>query len=62
MARAITWDWIRSVRFAAPPLIIMDDIRVWNMLAIWRRIDRPKLDLTSFGHWTGTGLVDWTQT
>jgi hypothetical protein len=29
------------------------------MLAIWRRIRRPKLDFTSFGHFTGTGLVLW---
>lgn len=38
---------------------LFDDIRVWNMLAIWRGIRRPKLDLTSFGHWSGTGLVDY---
>jgi predicted O-methyltransferase YrrM len=44
-----------------PPnvLVVFDDIRLWNMLKIWREIKRPKLDLTSFGHWTGTGLVDW---
>jgi predicted O-methyltransferase YrrM len=48
-----------TVRFAAPPLFIFDDIRVWNMLQVWREIDRPKLDLTSFGHWSGTGLVEW---
>jgi predicted O-methyltransferase YrrM len=44
------------------PLIVFDDIRLWNMLRIWRGISRPKLDLTSFGHWSGTGLVDWTRT
>jgi predicted O-methyltransferase YrrM len=42
------------------PLLVFDDIRVWNMLAIWRAIALPKLDVTSFGHWSGTGLVDWT--
>ena len=42
------------------PLIIFDDIRLWNMLEIWRNIKKPKLDLTSFGHWSGTGLVHWT--
>ena len=41
------------------PLLVLDDIRLWNMLATWRDIRRPKLDLTSFGHWSGTGLVDW---
>jgi len=43
------------------PILVFDDIRVWNMLAIWREIRMPKLDLTSFGHWSGTGLVDWTE-
>ncbi|MGH7312141.1 MAG: hypothetical protein ACREJV_03130 [Candidatus Rokuibacteriota bacterium] len=33
----------------------------WNMLAIWREIRMPKLDVTSFGHWSGTGLVEWTE-
>jgi hypothetical protein len=28
------------------------------MVNLWRRIDSPKIDLTSFGHWSGTGLVD----
>jgi predicted O-methyltransferase YrrM len=42
------------------PIVAFDDIRVWNMLATWRTIGRPKLDVTSFGHWSGTGLVDWT--
>jgi predicted O-methyltransferase YrrM len=41
------------------PLVMLDDIRVWNMLATWREIGLPKLDLTSFGHWSGTGLIDW---
>jgi hypothetical protein len=25
---------------------------------LWRRLPVPKLDITSFGHWTGTGLLD----
>jgi len=40
-------------------LVVLDDIRFWNMLDIWRRISRPKLDFTGFGHWSGTGIVDW---
>jgi predicted O-methyltransferase YrrM len=40
-------------------LVIFDDIRYWTMLAFWREIERPKLDLTSFGHFAGTGLVLW---
>jgi len=39
--------------------VIFDDIRDLNMLQFWRDIAPPKLDLSSFGHWTGTGLVRW---
>ena len=49
----------RSVPFTRNPLLVFDDIRVWNMLKIWRDLPMPKLDLTSFGHWSGTGLVQW---
>jgi predicted O-methyltransferase YrrM len=50
---------LETVDFHKPLLLVMDDIRFWNMLATWQDIARPKLDLTSFGHWSGTGLVDW---
>ena len=53
-------DHFALADFAQPPLIVFDDIRLWNMLAIWRGITKPKLDLTSFGHWSGTGLVQWS--
>jgi predicted O-methyltransferase YrrM len=50
---------LATVRFAKPPLIMFDDIRLWNMVRIWKDVTRPKLELTSFGHWSGTGLIDW---
>jgi len=50
---------LETVEFRKPLLLVFDDIRFWNMLAVWHEIRRPKLDLTSFGHWSGTGLVDW---
>lgn len=40
-------------------MLVFDDIRLWNMLQVWREIRHPKLDFTSFGHFCGTGLVDW---
>ncbi|WP_164546837.1 MULTISPECIES: hypothetical protein [unclassified Variovorax] len=40
-------------------MIVFDDIRVMHMVDTWRRIARPKMDLSSFGHWSGTGLIDW---
>lgn len=52
-------DLLRTVPYRAAPLVVFDDIRLWPMLRVWRGIAHPKLDLTSFGHWTGTGLVEW---
>jgi predicted O-methyltransferase YrrM len=51
---------VAHLNFSTKPLFVLDDIRLWNMLRIWRNIKRPKLDLTSFGHWSGTGLIDWS--
>ena len=51
---------LRDIPFKKAPLLVFDDIRDWNMRAPWRNITKPKLDITSFGHWTGTGFVDWT--
>ena len=42
-------------------LLILDDIRFINMIDLWIDIESPKLDVTSFGHWSGTGLVDVSQ-
>ncbi len=48
-----------KLQFKKKCLFIFDDIRLWNMLDIWYNLDKPKLDMTSFGHWSGTGLVEW---
>lgn len=52
-------DNLSNIKFKSPPLVVFDDIRLMNMVHIWRIIPYPKLDITSFGHWSGTGLVDW---
>jgi predicted O-methyltransferase YrrM len=39
-------------------ILIFDDIRFLNTIDMWNRIKSPKLDVTSFGHFTGTGIVD----
>lgn len=39
-------------------ILILDDIRFVNMIDLWTSITSPKLDITSFGHWSGTGIVD----
>jgi predicted O-methyltransferase YrrM len=46
-----------KIPFETNPYVILDDIRVWGMLKAWRDIKKPKMDLTSFGHWSGTGLL-----
>lgn len=51
------------LRLAAPlwkgseRLLIFDDIRLMPMVQLWRDLPFPKLDLTSFGHWSGTGFA-----
>ncbi len=48
----------QSLSYESKPIIVFDDIRLWNMLAVWRELPWPKLDLTSFGHWCGTGICE----
>ena len=50
---------LAGLTFTNDPIVMFDDIRLLNMIEQWRALPRPKLDLTSFGHWSGTGLVDW---
>ncbi|MCI5120948.1 MAG: hypothetical protein D3908_07145 [Candidatus Electrothrix sp. AUS4] len=39
-------------------ILIIDDIKFVNMLDLWHNIASPKIDVSSFGHWSGTGIVD----
>ena len=39
-------------------ILIIDDILFVNMIDFWRKIKSPKVDASSFGHWSGTGIVD----
>lgn len=54
-------DKLRRLSPRPDRLLILDDIRFVNMVELWRGIRSPKLDVTSFGHWSGTGLVDLSQ-
>ena len=51
---------ISGCDFKKPTYLFMDDIRFENQLANWRRIQSPKIDLTSFGHFSGSGFVNIT--
>ena len=50
---------LKKIPFRNKVFVLLDDIRVWTMLKTWREISLPKVDLTSFGHWSGTGLVEF---
>jgi predicted O-methyltransferase YrrM len=41
----------------AGQVLVLDDIRKLQMLQTWRDLPLPKLDVTSLGHWSGTGLA-----
>jgi predicted O-methyltransferase YrrM len=41
-------------------LVVWDDTRVMAMVDFWRWLPVPKLDATSFGHWSGTGLSQFS--
>lgn len=42
-------------------LVIMDDIHEFpEMKKIWDNISIKKIDLTQYGHWSGTGLLDFS--
>lgn len=51
---------LATVKFATPPILLFDDTRLQAMVKYWRDLSYPKLDLTSFAHWSGTGLVELT--
>ena len=38
-------------------IVGFDDIRMLQMVGLWRALPYPKLDATSLGHWSGTGLI-----
>lgn len=54
-------DLLTTIKFESKCLLVLDDIRFLNMISLWWSIESPKLDLTSFGHWSGTGLVDMSE-
>lgn len=38
-------------------LLVLDDIKLPRMTGVWRWLPLPKLDATSLGHFTGTGVA-----
>ena len=50
---------LENAKFKKTPILFFDDIRIWHMLKLWQDISYPKIDLVSFGHWSGSGIVEW---
>jgi hypothetical protein len=51
-------EQLAGVPFKKPPIVMLNDTRRWEMLRFCRDISYPKVDMTSFGRWTGTLLVE----
>ena len=49
----------RKLKFRNRPVALFDDTRLWPMLKFWRTLAYPKLDVTSFASWSGSGLVEF---
>lgn len=50
---------LSALKASRRPLVILDDVRFLNMIELWQQLKKPRIDLTTFGHWTGTGVVQW---
>jgi predicted O-methyltransferase YrrM len=48
------------LKFRTPPVLMFDDTKLMSMLRFWDELKHPKLDVTSFAHWSGSGLVEWS--
>lgn len=54
-----TVDFLKDIEYNG--LVLFDDIKVNNeMKKFWNSIDLPKHELTHIGHWSGTGIVDFS--
>ena len=51
-------QFLKKLKKKKNKLLIIDDIKFYNMLNLWDGIESPKIDLTSLSHWSGTGIVD----
>jgi hypothetical protein len=52
-------EQFKLLNFKKNPILLFDDTRLTSMLPFWHKLPYPKLDISSFGHWSGTGLVEW---
>ena len=50
---------LKKIGIKDKTILMFDDIKQWNMLKIWSDIKMPKIDITAFGHFTGSGLIEY---
>ena len=39
-------------------IVVFDDIRLLPMVELWRTLPFSRVDATSLGHWSGTGILE----
>ena len=55
------YNHLKQNRFKG--LLVLDDIHLNHQMEdFWQQIDLPKEDVTDLGHWSGTGVVDFSHT
>ena len=52
------FELFTKVNFKENTFLIIDDIRTKNLIGLYSRITSAKIDVSGFGHFTGTGIVD----
>jgi predicted O-methyltransferase YrrM len=50
---------LRTLLRGSGKVVVWDDTRVMTMVGFWRSLDLPKIDATSLGHWSGTGIIQY---
>ena len=51
-------SWLKEQGWSGK--ILFDDIHRWDE-GFWKNLDEEKQDLTSVGHMTGTGIIDFNK-
>ena len=54
-----SYNYLKEINWEG--YLLLDDIHLNNVMReFWNHIDNEKHDITSIGHWSGTGLVIFT--
>lgn len=52
----VFYDYLKEINYKG--FLLLDDINLnQEMISFWNQIDLPKIDISSLGHITGTGVV-----